>query len=377
MIHRPPPADNHSLLLKQIADDLLFQEVDDDRLSTTVTQLYLLCSSVTGIDDSSIHTDDLNETRLPNGNAISPKDAARCVLDYRRTSKFLRGIHAAIVEAKRRFPKTTIEILYAGCGPFAPLAVPLTSRFSSGEIQFTLLDIHKRSLDAAQRIFQAFGLTSFVRDYIQADATSYVHHSPLHLIIAETMQRGLEKEPQAAITFNLAPQLCEGGILIPEKICVTACFDDPVTEFSEPDNRARINLGKILELTAENSHSLSDGVRLPTVVLDIPGEANQNLRLMLLTTVKVFGSVVLEEYESGLTYPVVLHDFSWTKCGMRIEFAYVLGAEPGFRHRWANRDCVSCAQESYRLSENRNGSNHLLRPTLHCGCERCVNGAPR
>lgn len=339
MIHPPATAHNHSLVLKQIADDLLFQQDDDDRLSATVTQLYSLCSSVTGINESSIHTDDLNETRLPNGSAISPKDAARCVLDYSRTSKFLRGIHAAIVEAKRRFPNTTIEILYAGCGPFAPLAVPLTSRFSSDEIQLTLLDIHKRSLDAAHRIFQAFGLTSFVRDYILGDATSYVHPSPLHLIIAETMQRGLEKEPQAAITFNLAPQLCKGGIFVPEKICVTACFDDPVPE--HPDNRSRINLGKILELTAENLHPLSDGVRLPTVVLDIPGAANKNLRLMLLTTVKVFGSVVLDEYESGITYPVVLHDFSWTKCGIGIEFAYVLGAEPGFRHRWANRDCVS------------------------------------
>ena len=322
-------------MLKQIADDLLCQQQDDNRLIAAATQLYALRSSVSRIDEGSIHPHDLNETRLPNGNAISPQDAARCVLDYSRTAKFLKSIHAAIVEAQQRFPHTTIEILYAGCGPFAPLAIPLTSRFSSGEIQFTLLDIHKRSLEAAQRIFQAFGLTDFVHDYVQADATSYVHHRPLHLIITETMQRALENEPQVAITLNLAPQLHRGGIFIPEKVCIDACFYNPSTD-SRRDNRT--NLGQILELTAADLHARSDEVCLPAVVLDIPGGVDKSSGLMLLTRVRVFESVVLEEYESGLTYPVILHDFSWTKRGRGIEFVYVLGAEPGFRHRWTNCD---------------------------------------
>jgi hypothetical protein len=58
--HLSATADNHARLLKQIADDLLFEQNDDDRLSAAATELYSLCSSVTGINDSSTQADDLN-----------------------------------------------------------------------------------------------------------------------------------------------------------------------------------------------------------------------------------------------------------------------------------------------------------------------------
>ncbi len=130
-IHLPSSADSDSLLLKEIANELLSHQADDNRLNAAALRLYSLCLSITGIDEFSEDADDLEGISLPNGEAISPKDAAKCVLDYGRTSKFLRGLHAAILEAQKRFPNTTIEVLYAGRGPFAPLATLLTSGFSS------------------------------------------------------------------------------------------------------------------------------------------------------------------------------------------------------------------------------------------------------
>lgn len=320
--------------LSQRLEVLLSSETTPDVLDRAASEYYRILSEITGIGDDSQNSEDDIETVLANGHAISPKDAARCVLDSLRTSRFLRGIYAAIREAKKRFPNEKIEILYAGCGPFAPLAVPFCLKFSAGEIRFTLIDIHQRSLDSAAKIFQKLGCENHISEYIQTDAT--VFHSEnekkFHIIITETMQKTLEKEPQAEITLNLSKQLYEEGIFIPQKITIEAFLINVQNEFSKiPSKQKRVYLGKVLELTAENP-AVQNALFSPKI-LEISAEVCEPLSLTLYTRIEVFDSIRLDEYESGITYPTILRDLTDVKAGQKIEFRFIPGENPHFEHR--------------------------------------------
>jgi hypothetical protein len=169
------------------------------------------------------------------------------------------------------------------------------------------------------------------------------------------MQAALEKEPQVAMTMNLAPQLCSGGIFIPESIAIDCYLCDLANEFTHlpvegdaasslPTGREaiRVKLGRVLELTAGNCRNLlasgggdeHRGISLsPKVILDVPQDLDREFNLMLLTTITVFDSIALVDYESGLTCPRVLHDLGKIRGGMRIELVYSLGDKPGFKYR--------------------------------------------
>jgi hypothetical protein len=326
-------------------------------LLESVQDMESLFSELTGISDHSTDPEDEKETILSDGKAISPKDAAKCLADYARTVKFLRGIDAAIRELQKRFPGEVIEVLYAGCGPYATLAVPLCNRFTQEEVRFTLIDIHERSLVAVRTLVGNLGFAEFIRDYIRCDAASYNHRAegPLHMVVSETMQKALAKEPQLAITANLAPQLTNGGIFIPQRISIDLCLGDLEKEFTLlspgadtsrlPDphmTRDRIALKQLLDVTMESAPALLSNLKthgpngtlsLPPVLVHIPElNGNTQYRPMILTTITVYESFRIGDYASGLTSPTTLHDLGFLRGGETIEFRYCLGEKPGFTY---------------------------------------------
>jgi len=311
---------------------------DDDRCRTTVAFLERLFRDITGVREDTVDPRDHSAILIPAGSASSPLDAGRCLLDVRRTAIYLRGVHGAIKEAQLRFPQEVIEVLYAGCGPFAPLCLPLLPLLAGQAIHFTLLDVHARAVESVQAIMAALRLDGVKVDCLVCDATQYRHpdQRPLHVVVSETMQRALEKEPQVAILVNTAPQLTPGGLMVPETIAVDAVLTDMSQELGgnghgpEPWSN-RVPLGRILELDRERACAwAAAGVpsHLPPARISLPSCVAAQNSLVLTTTIRTFGVHELREYESGLTHPLMVN--GW-RAGEDVEFTYRLCDQPGFQ----------------------------------------------
>jgi hypothetical protein len=331
------PSNLQQTRLADAASVLLFGDDGDRRSEAGVTSLDRLFRDITGLREDTVDPRDRLATSLWAGSAISPLDAGRCLLDQRRTAVYLRGVYHAIQEAQQRFPREVIHVLYAGCGPFAPLCLPLLPLLAGQAVHFTLLDVHARAIESVETILAALRLEGVNVDRLVCDATHYQtpDHRPLHVVVSETMQRALEQEPQVAILMNTAPQLTAGGLMVPEMIAVDAVLTDLSQErggngvAAEPWS-GRIPLGQILEVDRERACAWSAAgasSHLPPARIAMPSVIAAQYSLVLTTTIRTFGVHLLREYESGLTHPLMVN--GW-RAGEEVEFTYRLGKKPGF-----------------------------------------------
>lgn len=287
----------------------------------------------TGLDISE------GETRLASGLAISPALAAMCLRELFRTPAFIRGLHEAIREAIR--PGQPVRVLYAGCGPYALLALPLMTIFTREQVTFTLLDIHQECLDKAMALIDMFGLSDRVAESLCVDATLYriADDKKPDVIVSETMAVCLRNEPQVSIARNLLTQSPE-AILVPQSVSVELCMlhwssehitmpSDYVGEFPSP-RRDRICLGKIFELDAASIRSWQgmQNDRLPAGSATIPVLPPNRYAPALLTTIAVYGKNCLKDYDCSLTMPQRLPGRPVFSGGESLQFSYILGTYP-------------------------------------------------
>jgi hypothetical protein len=345
------------------ATTMLLSTDDQAEIHAALDAIHTMFAKITSVRaDKLTHAQHLKETIVKGGVAISPHMAALCLLDPLRTVQFLRGIHAAIHEAMHRFPAERIHIVYAGCGPYATLLLPLTTQFSSDQIALTLIDIHKPSIEGVKCLIAALGVAPYVVQCIQANAITYRHPAemPLHMVVSETMQTGLAREPQFAIMRNFLPQLAENGLFIPESIVVDACLSSSQEEdigllmgrdeYRYPVGRKlhsqveRLPLGRIITLNASFAHPDVIGAEwdtIPLATLRIPPRDPGLDQFLLMTAVSIFGSYHFAPYDCELSFPLKLHDLTQAAPGTEIRFSYRFGQNPKLQHEVISHEALA------------------------------------
>jgi hypothetical protein len=235
----------------------------------------------------------------------------------------------AIQEAERRFAPSVLEVLYAGTGPFAPLAFLLLPFLNPAKVRFTLLDVNEASTRSVAALVQALGATGYVREIVRADATTYRHPAQLHVVISETMQRTLREEPFVAILRNLRPQLAAGALVVPERVTIELALLDADSQ----QRRWRGELGPVeletrgvvFQVDAKGESPSGEGPTTLTVRSEASGGAKW---LALATRIRLHGDEVLAPYASGLTTPEILWPLSPLTRDATIEFRYDPGLHP-------------------------------------------------
>ncbi len=319
---------NRSLLpeIKALTKNLLEGGEDFLLLKQSADSLYQIFSSITGIKVNSL---DNNEIVLPSGKAISSASAAHCLIEFKRTAVFLRGIHKAIQQKKEEGIQP-VQIFYAGCGPYATLITPLLSLYQQGEVKVTVIDVNERSLDAAKRLIEYLDFDEFINDFLLTDAVTFNLDRKYDIIVSETMRSCLEGEPLPHILHNLAPQMSSEAIFIPEKVTIDAYLTNPELEVARMrwDNRDKgivdkLFIGKILEFDLQNYEEK----KLKGEVA-VPENIGSYYELKLFTSIQVFGDEILKESDCSLTLPKKFYDFQKKKYADKIAFWLELKGHP-------------------------------------------------
>ncbi|MCU8106413.1 phytanoyl-CoA dioxygenase family protein [Shewanella sp. SM101] len=271
---------------------------------------------------------DTEASHTPFGKAVSLTTAAQCAEDPERGRVFIQGIYQAIQDRLKAHSGQTVNILYAGTGPFAWLLLPLLPLFSASQIQVTLLDIHQASLDKVTKLIEHFDLADRVVESACADATLWQPNTVVKfdVILSETMKHLLQQEPQVQIFTHLQAYLADDGVLIPQNIELDAWLEcRTVQDFVETHY-----LGPLFALNLQTARLLASGDRsFLAGTLLLPDFSPSAVTLKFTTSIQVYGNSTLSENQSQLTLPRYRREH-WLKPLSCLAFRYEQGTHPDF-----------------------------------------------
>ncbi len=312
-------------------------------------------AEITGIIPTSNGVKDTTETMTRGGIALSPDFAATCMGDIFRTTKFLRAVYQAINDKIKE--KGEARIIYPGSGPYGTLVTPLLKLFPEDKVKVNFIDINKRSTDALKEVITKLGLEKYTDEINTCDAFDYQTEKRYDILIIECTQAALSKEPQVSLTEKFVNYLVEDGIIIPEEInlkVMVSSMPDEINYIAKEStniyevwkkNRAlkrRVELGFLLELNKNSAKALFKNKNLSKDNFNryyMVGEITiPKLRkvsdLCYLSEIRLYKDIYLNDWESGLTYPMYDKEAGIVQAGNKYEIYYSIGEITRF---WAKK----------------------------------------
>ncbi len=293
--------------IKTLAADLLANAENPAEAERIIREIYAQFQQLTGLTGYEEKLEYLAAVPTAKGAALGLNHAAQCLLDFKRTTKFLTAVVSAIRARRAAHPEQTVEVFYAGCGPYAPFVTLVAPLFKPGEVCFSILEINQHALVFAEKLIEDMGLSESVRARYKADATSFTvpKANEYHLLISETLDALLYRECYVPILFNLLPQFQPGVTLIPENVVIKARLEPfPGSPLIEEDLGIVVDVRKSVA-AHNNDRNIPD--RLPEVQIDFEQYNMANYELLLMeTNVHIGQDIWLMTNESSLTIPLPL-----------------------------------------------------------------------
>ncbi|AXG68075.1 hypothetical protein KORDIASMS9_00265 [Kordia sp. SMS9] len=292
--------------IKTLSTTILNNQSNFDTIKNSIDEIHKHYLETTNIGDLGEGMQHMAAVPTASGMALSLNHAAACLLDYRRTAKFLDGMVALIREKQQQFPNETINIFYAGCGPYAPFVTLVAPLFDASEVQFTLLEINAASINAAEKLVKALELTDYITEFHTSDAVTFQipNAKKYHILFSETLDALLYRESYVPILWNMLPQLSENCSVIPNNVIVQASLTFPQKE--NEDTRKEKEAATIIDVR-EAVKANGGNQELPQTFAPTTinlADDQQYYTMIIDTKVHIYKDIWLYRNESSLSIPL-------------------------------------------------------------------------
>lgn len=292
--------------IKELSTTILNNQSDFNTIKNSIDEIHKHYLETTNIGDLGESMQHMAAVPTAGGMALSLNHAAACLLDYRRTAKFLDAMVSLIRKKQQEHPNEIINIFYAGCGPYAPFITLVAPLFEASEVQFSILEINASSMQMAEKLIKSLQLTDYVEAYHTSDAVTFQipDAKKYHILFSETLDALLYRESYVPILWNMLPQLSENCAVIPNNVIVQASLTYPKQDGE--DAKKEKEMAVILDVR-EAVKSSDGNTKLPesfkSVTVNLGGDEKYST-MIVDTKVHIQDDIWLYRNESSLSLPL-------------------------------------------------------------------------